>query len=167
MARFREYWYAQTVMLPVVLGRQLQSGSFEYAINHLVDHCIDRSLFEERCANDDMGDPAIDPAILLKIVLFAYSPGHSLEPYDCPCVRRKRHLYGAVGGHPPPLHHDRELHLLHGRRHCQSLSRRTDDLHHRRAYRSADVRHRRVQDLVELCEGVDPVRTGPKGGTHR
>jgi len=75
MARFREYSYDQTVMLPVVLGRQLQPGSFEYAINYLVDQCVDRSVFDERYANDETGAPAIDPAILLKIVLFAYSRG--------------------------------------------------------------------------------------------
>ena len=73
MARFREYSYDQAVMLPVALGRQLTPGSFEYAVNHLVDHCIDRSVFEDRYANDQTGAPAIDPAILLKIVLFAYS----------------------------------------------------------------------------------------------
>jgi transposase len=75
MARFREYSYEQTIMLPVSLGRQLQPGSFEHAINHLVDRCIDRSVFEQRYANDDTGAPAIDPAILLKIVLFGYSRG--------------------------------------------------------------------------------------------
>lgn len=53
MARFREYSYDQTVMLPVALGSQLQPGSFEHAINHLVDHCINRSVFEERYANDE------------------------------------------------------------------------------------------------------------------
>jgi transposase len=63
------------MMLPVSLRRQLQPGSFEYAINQLVDHCIDRSVFEERYLNDETGAPAIDPAILLKIVLFAYSRG--------------------------------------------------------------------------------------------
>jgi len=75
MARFREYSYEQTVMLPVALDRQLQPGSLEYAINHLVDHCIDRSVLEERYRNDETGAPAIDPAVVLKIVLFAYSRG--------------------------------------------------------------------------------------------
>lgn len=75
MARFREYSYDQTVMLPVVLGRQLQPGSFEYAINYLVDLCVDRSVFDERHTNDETGAPTIDPSILLKIVLFAYSRG--------------------------------------------------------------------------------------------
>ena len=53
MARFREYSYDQTMMLPVALGRQLQPGSFEYAVNHLVNHCIDRTVFEERYSNDE------------------------------------------------------------------------------------------------------------------
>ena len=75
MARFREHSYEQTVMLPVALGRQLQPGSFEHAVNHLVDHCIDRSVLEARYENDETGAPAIDPAILLKIILFAYSRG--------------------------------------------------------------------------------------------
>ena len=75
MARFREYSYDQAILLPVAQGRQLQPGSFEYAINHLVDHCIDRTVFEQRYAYDETGAPAIDPAILLKIVLFAYSRG--------------------------------------------------------------------------------------------
>mgnify|MGYP006289926631 CR=1 FL=1 len=75
MARFREYSQEQVMMLPVSLRRQLQPGSFEYAINQLVDHCLDRSVFEERYLNDETGAPAIDPAILLKIVLFAYSRG--------------------------------------------------------------------------------------------
>ena len=75
MARFREYSYEQTVMLPVALSRQIAPGTFEHAINHLVDHHIDRSVFEACYINDETGAPAIDPAILLKIVLFAYSRG--------------------------------------------------------------------------------------------
>ena len=53
MARFRECSYDQAMMQPVTLGRQLQPGSFEYAVNHLVDHCIDRTVFEERYSNDE------------------------------------------------------------------------------------------------------------------
>lgn len=75
MARFREYSYDQTMMLPVALSVQIAPGTFEHAINHLVDHRIDRSVFEARYVNDETGAPAIDPAILLKIVLFAYSRG--------------------------------------------------------------------------------------------
>jgi transposase len=62
-------------MLPVSLQRQLRPGTLEFAINYLVDEHIDRSVFESRYINDQTGAPAIDPAILLKVVLFAYSRG--------------------------------------------------------------------------------------------
>ena len=42
-------------------------------MNNLIDKEIDLSLFYERVHNDETGAPAYDPAILLKIILFAYS----------------------------------------------------------------------------------------------
>lgn len=54
---------------------QLQPGTFEYAIQYLVDHKLDLCVFHPRFKNDSNGRPAYDPAILLKIVLFAYSKG--------------------------------------------------------------------------------------------
>ena len=38
---------------------------------------IDLSLFEERYRNDETGRSAIDPKVLLKIVLFGYSRGRT------------------------------------------------------------------------------------------
>jgi len=75
MPRYREYSYEQSLMLPVRLADQLQPGSFEYTVNYLVDNEIDLSVFESRYQNDETGAPAYDPAVLLKIVLFAYSRG--------------------------------------------------------------------------------------------
>ncbi len=75
MARYREYSYDQTLMLPVKLASQLQPGTFEFTINTLVDDHLDLSVFDQRYSNDDTGAPAISPVILLKIVLFAYSRG--------------------------------------------------------------------------------------------
>ena len=74
MARFKPYSYAQKLMVPVDLAEQLQPGTFEYALNQIVDE-LDLSGFDLRFHNDDNGAPAYDPAILLKIVLFAYSRG--------------------------------------------------------------------------------------------
>lgn len=54
---------------------QLQPGTFEYAIHHLIEHKLDLSIFFPNYNNDSTGRPAYDPAILLKIVLFAYSKG--------------------------------------------------------------------------------------------
>jgi transposase len=61
--------------LAVDLQRQLLPGTFEHALNHLLDHEIDLSGFDARFRNDDTGAMAYPPAMLLKIVLFAYSQG--------------------------------------------------------------------------------------------
>lgn len=59
--------------LAVDLQRQLLPGTFEYALNHLLDHELDLSGFDARFCNDQTGAAAYPPAMLLKIVLFAYS----------------------------------------------------------------------------------------------
>ena len=75
MARYKEYSYEQTKMIPISYARQILPGSFEYALDHIIDQEIDLSVFTKRYRNDETGAPAFDPAILLKIVLFAYSRG--------------------------------------------------------------------------------------------
>ncbi|MEO6024632.1 MAG: transposase [Burkholderiales bacterium] len=61
--------------LAVDLSRQLLPGTFEHALNHLIDDEIDLSSFDSRYRNDETGALAYPPAMLLKIVLFAYSQG--------------------------------------------------------------------------------------------
>ena len=61
--------------LAVDLARQLLPGTFEHALNHLLDHEIDVSAFDARFCNDTTGAPAYPPATLLKVVLFAYAQG--------------------------------------------------------------------------------------------
>jgi transposase len=61
--------------LAVDLSRQLIPGTFEHALNHLLDHEIDLSRFDKRFKNDAVGAAAYPPAMLLKVVLFAYSQG--------------------------------------------------------------------------------------------
>lgn len=75
MGRYKHYDYAQMKMLPISFDRQILPGTFEYTLNYLIDEKIDLSVFEDRYKNDDGGAPAYDPAILLKIILFAYSKG--------------------------------------------------------------------------------------------
>ena len=62
-------------LLPVVLEHQLVPGTFEHALNHRLDHELDLSHFDSRYCNDETGASAYPPAMLLKIVLFAYSRG--------------------------------------------------------------------------------------------
>jgi transposase len=57
------------------LARQLLPGTFEHAVNHLLDHAIDLSGFDGRFRKDETGAPAYPPAMLLKVVLVAYAHG--------------------------------------------------------------------------------------------
>ena len=75
MPRYKEYSYEQTKMIPISYSRQILPGSFEYALDQIIEHEIDLSVFKERYHNDATGAPAFDPAILLKIILYAYSRG--------------------------------------------------------------------------------------------
>ena len=75
MPRFKPYNYDQNSMVVINYRDQLQPGTFEHAIHFLVDKKLDLSIFDAHYSNDDGGRPAYDPAILLKIVLFAYSRG--------------------------------------------------------------------------------------------
>lgn len=61
--------------LAVDLDRQLLPGTFEHALCHLIDHELDLTGFDTRYRNDLCGASAYPPAMLLKIVLFAYSRG--------------------------------------------------------------------------------------------
>ena len=61
--------------IAVDLQRQLLPGTFEHALNHLLDHEINLSGFDVRFCNDETGAAAYPPAMLLKIILFAYSQG--------------------------------------------------------------------------------------------
>ncbi|MBI2987391.1 MAG: transposase, partial [Deltaproteobacteria bacterium] len=75
MARYKDYCYEQTKLIPISFDRQILPGTFEYTLNYLIDNEVDLSLFEQRYRNDETGAPAYDPAVLLKIILYAYSRG--------------------------------------------------------------------------------------------
>jgi transposase len=74
MARYKDV-NTQPRFLPIDLARQLQPGTFEHALNHLLDRELDLSGFDARFCNDATGASAYPPALLLKVVLFAYSRG--------------------------------------------------------------------------------------------
>jgi transposase len=62
-------------LLPVVLSEQIQPGTFEFALDHLVDNELNLSALDERFRNDECGASAYDPRVMLKIVLLGYSRG--------------------------------------------------------------------------------------------
>lgn len=75
MPKFIPYDYNQSSMVVINYQDQLQPGTFEHAIHHLIDKRLDLSIFYPNYQNDDVGRPAYDPSVLLKIILFAYSKG--------------------------------------------------------------------------------------------
>jgi len=74
MPRFKDIERGM-MLLAVDLEGQIQSGTFEHALCHLVDHELDLSRLRGRFKNDVTGAPAYDPAVLIKIILLAYSRG--------------------------------------------------------------------------------------------
>lgn len=73
--RFKPYNIDQDAILVINYRDQLQPGTFEHAIHYLIEHKLDLSVFHPKYRNEDTGRLAYDPAILLKIILFAYSKG--------------------------------------------------------------------------------------------
>lgn len=75
MARFKHYDLNQTKMIPLSYADQVLEGSFEHALNEIVEVHLDLSVFEHRYHNDATGRLAYDPKVLLKIVLYGYYRG--------------------------------------------------------------------------------------------
>lgn len=75
MARYKDYSYEQTKLIPIAFSQQILPGTFEYTLNYLIDSEFDLSCFEQRYHNDETGAPAYDPAILVKIILYGYARG--------------------------------------------------------------------------------------------
>jgi transposase len=88
-------------LLPVDFDKQIQPGSFEYALCHLVDHELDLSAFHARYKNDDEGASAYDPSVLIKIILLAYSRGIvASRKIEAAC--RENVVFIAVSGDSQP-----------------------------------------------------------------
>ncbi len=75
MPKFIPYDHNQSAMVVINYQDQLQPGTFEHAIHHLIENNLDLSVFYPSYKNDTNGRPAYDPAVLLKIILFSYSKG--------------------------------------------------------------------------------------------
>ena len=75
MGRFIHCDYRQMSMVVINYLEQIQPGTFEFALHYLISEKLDLSAFHQPYKNDTEGRPAYDPAILLKIILFAYSKG--------------------------------------------------------------------------------------------
>ena len=87
--------------LPISLEAQLMVGSFEHALDVLIDEELELSAFERWYCNDETGAPAYDPAVMLKIVLLAYSKGVvSSRAIETLC--RENVVFMAISGDSAP-----------------------------------------------------------------
>lgn len=117
MAKYIPYDYNQTAMVVINFQDQIQAGTFEHAVHYLVDNKLNLSCFDDSFKNDDNGRPAYDPAILLKIILFAYSKGitssHEIEwccrtniifkALSCDSMPHFSTIAGFVSGYPESI----------------------------------------------------------------
>ncbi|WAJ71940.1 transposase [Catenovulum adriaticum] len=76
MANYKPNDSHQNQFIAVDFSAQIIPGTFEYALSHIVDNHLDLSSFDARYNNDNGGATAYSPAIMLKIILFAYSRGY-------------------------------------------------------------------------------------------
>ncbi len=82
--------------LPVDLARQLLPGTFEHALNHLLDHEIDLSDFDKRFVNDLTGAAAYPPAMLFKGGALRLCPRHRQQSWHRAGLPRTRDLHCLV-----------------------------------------------------------------------
>jgi transposase len=75
MASYKHYDFDQLIFAPISLEEQLVPGTLEFAIHYIVEERLDMSIFDARYSNDETGRKAINPKLLMKIVLFGYSRG--------------------------------------------------------------------------------------------
>ena len=75
MARYKPYDLNQGKMIALSYADQVVPGSFEYALDDIVENHLDLSVFDKRYRNDQTGRLAYDPKVMLKIVLYGYYKG--------------------------------------------------------------------------------------------
>lgn len=101
MARYKSYDVDQVKLVPVLFADQILPGSFEYALDEIVDQHIDLRPFESHYNNDETGRLAYDPAVLLKIVLFGYYKGIiSSRKLAEACLRNVQFMALTADTHP-------------------------------------------------------------------
>ena len=75
MAHYKETAKGQGLFLTVDLSKQIVKGTYEYTLTRLIDNKLDLHIFDRKYNNDYTGAAAIEPRILLKIILYCYSMG--------------------------------------------------------------------------------------------
>ena len=100
MARFKHIDTSPR-LIAVDLQQQLLPGTIEHALHYLLDHDIDLSALDANYKNDTTGATAYPPAMLLKIILFAYSQG-IISSRNIESACREHIIFIALSGDTSP-----------------------------------------------------------------
>lgn len=87
---------------PVVLSEQVQPGSFEFALDHVIDHELVLSALDARLRKDETGASAYDPRVMLKIVLRSGCLGCGMNPALATVSRSSRNAVAFLRRQMPP-----------------------------------------------------------------
>jgi hypothetical protein len=140
--------------IAVDLERQLLPGTFEHALNYLVDHQLDLSRFDTRYKNDLTGASAYPPAMLLKVVLFAYSRG-IVSSRDIERACRDHVTFIALSGDSAPHFTTFAGFVSTLARDRPAVQGSAAHLRPPGAHRPRDVRHRRRQATLQRQQGQE------------
>ena len=103
MPNFKHFSNDQMEFMVVNFKEQLAVGTFEYAVNDIIENHIDLSILDDKYNNNNAGAKAYPPAVLLKIILYAYSLGiiHSRKiEYSC----KNNIIFMSLSGGAKPDH---------------------------------------------------------------
>lgn len=103
MPRYRKSDRDQGQFLQVNLAAQLLPGTFEHALDRIIDEIVSDRFFAEDYHNDEAGPPAYDPRCLLKVILAGYARG-LISSRKLERVCRENLLFMALAGGASPDH---------------------------------------------------------------
>jgi transposase len=101
MARYKRDDRDQGKLIPICFDLQIHPGTFEFTLDYLIDNKIDLTVFDGLYCNDETGAPAYNPAILLKIILLAYSRG-IFSSRDIAEACEQNVIFMAISGNTQP-----------------------------------------------------------------
>ena len=85
MARYKNYDLNQTKMIPLSYADKIVEGSFEFALNEVVEEQLDLSVFEHRNRNDATRRSANDPKVQRQLTIIKHTDEPRPRPRPSRC----------------------------------------------------------------------------------
>src|SRR3954467_9908180 len=104
MARYKPYDLNQAKMIPLSYADQIVEGSFEHALNEIVEEHLDLTVFEKALCQRRDGATGVRSAGAAQGGPVRLLQGHPFEPDAGGGVPAERGVHGAVGGHAAALY---------------------------------------------------------------